>query len=257
MSATRPRRLAGILFDKDGTLIDFDRTWGPAAHAVMDCLSGGDRTRLEDLMAVSHYIEEERRFLPTSPLIAGSSAAYGPLWAKVLGRPAGPDLYGEMDRLFRREGLAHLCPIGDPAGMARHLVGAGYALGIATNDAEASARAQADALGLTPHLSYVAGYDSGHGSKPEPGMVSAFAAHLAVAPSRIAMIGDSPYDLVAGRAAGAMTIAVLTGPMGDAAREIMTPLADHVVASIADLADLLDGIADHARGSEAGAQPGR
>ncbi|MCJ2131970.1 HAD family hydrolase [Methylobacterium sp. E-045] len=244
MTGLRPRRLAGILFDKDGTLIDFDRTWGPAAHAVMDDLAGGDRAQLKSLMQVSHYVEEERRFLPTSPLIAGSSAAYGPLWAAVLGRPAGPDLYGEMDRLFRREGLAHLCPIGDPAGMARDLVEAGYALGIATNDAEASARAQADALGLTPHLTYVAGYDSGHGAKPEPGMVGAFAAHLGVAPGRIAMVGDSPYDLVAGRSAGAVTIAVLSGPLGEAAREVMAPLADHVIGSIKDLAALLDRIAD-------------
>ncbi|MCC0805319.1 HAD family hydrolase [Methylobacterium sp. W2] len=244
MNQTRQRRLVGILFDKDGTLIDFDRTWGPAAHAVMNCLAGGDRGRLEDLMAVSHYIEEERRFLPTSPLIAGSSAAYGPLWAKVLGQPAGPDFYGEIDRLFRREGLAHLCPIGEPAGVARDLVDRGYDLGIGTNDAEASARAQGDVLGLTPHLSYVAGYDSGHGSKPEPGMVSAFAAHLGVAPGRIAMVGDSPYDLVAGRSAGAVTIAVLSGPLGEGAREVMAPLADHVIASIGDLAALLDRIAD-------------
>ena len=244
MTVTTPRRLAGILFDKDGTLIDFDRTWGPAAYAVMDDLAGGERVRLEDLMAVSHYVEEERRFLPTSPLIAGSSAAYGPIWAKVLGRPAGPDLYGEMDRLFRREGLAHLCPIGDPAATAQRLADAGYALGIATNDAEASARAQADILGLTRHLTYVAGYDSGHGSKPEPGMVSAFAAHLNVAPGRIAMVGDSPYDLVAGRSAGAVTIAVLSGPLGEGAREVMAPLADHVIASIGDLATLLDRIAE-------------
>lgn len=86
-------------------------------------------------------------------------------------------------------------------------------------------------------------------------MVTAFAAQLGVVPSRIAMVGDSPYDLVAGRAAGAMTIAVLTGPMGEAAREIMTPLADHVIASIGDLADLLNEIADEARGSAAGSQP--
>lgn len=235
--------LAGILFDKDGTLVDFDRTWGPAAHAVMVHLSAGDRSRLEDLMSVSHYVEEERRFLPTSPLMAGASAGFGPLWARVLGRPAGPDLYGEMDRLFRIEGLKSLHPIGDPRAMAEGLVRSGYLLGIASNDSEASVRAQADVLGLTPHLAYVAGYDSGHGAKPEPGMVSAFAARLGVAPDRTAMVGDTPYDLVAGRAAGAVTVAVLSGPLGEGGREVLAALADHVVASIAHLPDLLDRIA--------------
>lgn len=235
----RTEGLCGILFDKDGTLIGFDETWGPAAYAVMGILSAGDRTRLEGLMAVSHYIEEERRFRPSSPLIAGSSAAYGSLWADVLDRPAEPAFYAEMDQLFRAEGLRSLSPIGRPARVAARLVEAGYALGIATNDAEASARAQAAALGLEPYLDFVAGYDSGYGAKPEPGMVAAFAAHLSVPAKRIALVGDSPYDLIAARAAGAVAIAVLSGPLGDAASGEMTPLADHVIGSIADLPALL------------------
>src|SRR3712207_6283148 len=84
--------LRGILFDKDGTLIDFDATWGPAAYEVMRELARGDAATLRTLMEISHYIEEERRFLPSSPLVAGSSAHYGPLWAAALERPAGADL---------------------------------------------------------------------------------------------------------------------------------------------------------------------
>ncbi|MCJ2033595.1 HAD family hydrolase [Methylobacterium sp. J-068] len=231
--------IRGILFDKDGTLVDFDRTWGPAAYSVMTDLARGDRARLEALMRVSHYVEAERRFAPTSPLIAGSSAGYGPLWAEVLDRPAGPDLYAEMDALFRAAGLDSLRPIGAPADLAARLVGGGYVLGIATNDAEASARAQCAALGLAPHCGFVVGYDSGHGAKPRPGMVTAFAEHLGVPPKRIAMVGDSPYDLVAARAAGAIAIAVLSGPLGSAARCEMAPLADHVLDSAADLPALL------------------
>lgn len=234
-----PGTIRAILFDKDGTLVDFDRTWGPAAHSVMSTLAKGDRGRLEALMRVSHYREAERRFAPTSPLLAGSSAGYGPLWAEVLGRPAGPELYGEMDALFRAAGLASLTPIGSPADLFATLAAGGYVLGIATNDAEASARAQGAALGLAPHLAFVAGYDSGHGAKPEPGMVTAFADHLGLPPSRVALVGDSPYDLVAARTAGAVAIAVLSGPLGEAARNVMAPLADHILDAAADLPDML------------------
>ncbi|NEU11511.1 HAD family hydrolase [Methylobacterium sp. BTF04] len=237
-----PERLRGILLDKDGTLIDFDRTWGPAAYAVMTRVADGDRGRIEALMRVSHYVEDERRFLATSPLIAGSSAVYGPLWARALGCAAGPALYGEMDRLFREEGLRALTPIGQPAQIAATLTERGHAVGIATNDAEASARAQGTALGLDPYLAFVAGYDSGHGGKPEPGMVLAFAAHLGVAPTAVALVGDSTYDLVAARAAGAMAIAVLSGPAGEGARTELAPLADHVIGSIMDLPALLAGM---------------
>jgi phosphoglycolate phosphatase len=229
-------RLRGILFDKDGTLVDFDRTWGPAVHAVMTILADGDRQRFEALMRVTHYVEDERRFLPTSPLIAGASAAFGPLWAQVLDRRADAAFLTELDRLFREEGLRFLHPIGRPAEVAESLIADGYVLGIATNDTEASARAQARALDLP--MDFFAGYDSGFGAKPKPGMVTAFADHLGVPPSRTAMVGDSPYDLVAARAAGAVAIAVLSGPLGVAALEQMAPLADHVVDTIADLPGL-------------------
>lgn len=235
-------RLSAILFDKDGTLIDFDATWGPAAFAVMSELADGDADALRRLMAVSEFIESERRFLPTSPLVAGSSAHYGPLWAQVLGRASGPDFFGLMDDLFRVHGLANLSPIGDPAGVVAGLHARGLRLGIATNDAEASARAQAKALGLDAHMSFIAGYDSGHGSKPQPGMVSAFAAAHGLEPREVALVGDSIHDLHAARAAGARSITVLSGPLGQAARAHLAPHADHVLDSIADLEALIDAL---------------
>src|SRR5687768_18329936 len=75
--------LRAILFDKDGTLIDFDETWGPAAYEVMRSLAGADDQAFAELVRVSEDVLEERRFLPTSPLVAGSSAHYGPLWAQA------------------------------------------------------------------------------------------------------------------------------------------------------------------------------
>jgi phosphoglycolate phosphatase len=233
----------GILFDKDGTLIDFDATWGPAAYEVMRTLAGVDGNKLDALMDVSHYVEAEQRFRPTSPLIAGSSASYGPLWAQALGRAPGPDLYDEMDDLFRFWGLETLAPIGEPAAVAAALADRGFRLGIATNDAEASARAQTTALGLDPYVDFIAGYDSGHGGKPDPGMVLAFAAACGCGPAEVALVGDTLHDLHAARAAGAASIAVLTGPTRTAARPALEPHADHVIDSIADLPALFDRLA--------------
>lgn len=234
--------IRAILFDKDGTLIDFDRTWGPAGYEVMRTLARGDRAALERLMRASAFVEEERRFLPSSPLVGGSSAEYGPLWAEALGREAGDLLYSEMDDLFRIRGLETLAPIGEPASLLGTLAARGLRLGIATNDSEASARAQAERLGLTALCPFVAGYDSGHGSKPDPGMVSAFVRAEGLRPDEVAMIGDSVHDLAAARAAGVVSVGVLTGPLGIAARPAIAPYADHVLGSIADLPGWLDGL---------------
>ncbi len=234
--------LQAILFDKDGTLIDFDATWGPAAYEVMRALAGPDEDAFAELVRVSEYILDERRFRPTSPLVAGSSASYGPLWAQALGRAPSVDLYRQMDELFGHWGLRSLTPIGRPADLARTLVERGFRLGIATNDAESSARAQAEALGLLPHLDFIAGYDSGFGGKPHPGMVLAFAECCAIRPDEVAVIGDSLHDLDAARAAGAIAIAVLTGPLRLAARVELEPHADYVIDSIDELPTLLDHI---------------
>jgi phosphoglycolate phosphatase len=224
--------LKGLLFDKDGTLIDFDLTWGPATYEVMREMSAGDDVAFRLLAELNHFVVEEKRFLRTSPLVAGTSASYGHLWAQALGRENHPDLHAEMDRRLREWGLKSMSPIGEPLAVLAELVADGFRLGIATNDAEASALVQAEAMGLVPHLDFVAGYDSGHGEKPEPGMVLAFAQAIGVEPREVALIGDSTHDLHAARAAGAVAIAVLTGP---APREALEPHADHVVDSIADL----------------------
>jgi phosphoglycolate phosphatase len=63
-------------------------------------------------------------------------------------------------------------------------------------------------------------------------MEVAFARQIGVAPQRIAMVGDSRHDLEAARAAGALAVAVLSGP---ADRAELAPLADHVVDDIAAL----------------------
>ena len=68
-------------------------------------------------------------------------------------------------------------------------------------------------------------------------MILAFAASLGIAPSGVAMVGDSALDLIAARAAGAVAVAVLSGP---APREELAPLADHVLDGIEGLPALVD-----------------
>ena len=231
--------LKGLLFDKDGTLIDFDLTWGPAGHAVITALAAGRQHVFDELVAASDYCLETMRFKPHSHIVAGSSAEYGQIWQEIVGHPDLAEFRIVMDRLFKDAARQSLAPIGDPLGILTGLKERGYKIGIATNDSEYGANEQAAALGLTPILDFIAGYDSGHGGKPDPGMVHAFARHCGLDESEVALIGDSTHDLHAARAAGAVAIAVLSGP---APREVLAPHADHVIASILELPDLVQGL---------------
>ena len=116
------------------------------------------------------------------------------------------------------------------------LLAAGLTLGVATNDSEAPARAHLARAGVLDRFAFVAGYDSGHGAKPGPGMLEAFCRTTGLAPRACAMIGDSLHDLESGRAAGMATVGVLTGLAG---RADLAPLADVVLPDIGALPDWL------------------
>jgi phosphoglycolate phosphatase len=232
--------LAGILFDKDGTFVDFDQTWGTAAYEVMRILSAGDPAAFERIVDAMHYDVGERKFRPTSPLIAGAPTSYVHLWAEAFDRDNDSAMLQDLNRSFADQTLRALAPIGRPSDVMQALHHRGLKLGLATNDSEASGRAQVAALGLDGFMDFFAGYDTGHGAKPEAGMVLAFAQHLGVAPKQIAMVGDSPHDMSAARAAGAIAVAVLTGPAG---RDVLEPMADFVIDGIAALPGLVDAIA--------------
>ncbi|MDP2801841.1 MAG: HAD-IA family hydrolase [Phreatobacter sp.] len=229
--------IRAILFDKDGTFVDFDKTWGPAAFRVMDRIARGDRGKIERLMQVSDFDEAGMRFRPTSPLVAGSSADYGPLWAEAIGVPFSKAVTDEMDVLFVEEGLAGLTPIGDPAGAIGGLKARGLVLGVVTNDSENGARSQTARLGIDHHFDFIVGWDSGHGRKPAPGQIHAFLDAWSMAPHEVAMIGDSLHDMHAARAAGVVAVGVTTGPLVPADFALH---ADVVLPSFMDVADWLD-----------------
>ncbi len=224
--------IRAILFDKDGTLVDIQSTLGPATCDVLRRLSGSD-AMFARLAALTGVDTAARRLMPGCPVISEATSVYGRTWAQALGRAYTGEFEREIDRLFLDATLAHLHPIGDPLAVLSELRQAGYRLGIMTNDADANTHAQLRRLGLAELVEFVAGYDSGFGQKPDAAPVLAFAARAGVTPGEIAVVGDSPHDLIAARAAGALAVGVLSGPNG---ADALAPHADVLLPSIMKLA---------------------
>ncbi|MEO1197907.1 MAG: HAD family hydrolase, partial [Pseudomonadota bacterium] len=158
--------IRGVLFDKDGTLISFEKTWGPAMGSAIRHYAAGDAALAEALAAVSLFDLETERFGDMSAAIAGTVADFAAGWARHLGVAADQAFFTEVDGLLRHAARNSLAPIGVPHEVLAELVAMRHVCGIATNDAEANAQEQARALYLQDHLSFVVGYDSGHGAKP-------------------------------------------------------------------------------------------
>jgi phosphoglycolate phosphatase len=230
--------LRAILFDKDGTLVDFDKTWGMAIFHAMTALS-----RSEDQMArlaeAIDYDLPRRRIKPHSPLVAGSTGDYAALWARPLERKADEAFVVELDHLCLTYSLQDVAPIGDPRAVLGSLKQAGFRVGVLTNDSERGARSQCEKLGLIEFLDVIVGYDSGHGRKPAPDPLHAISALLGIDPTDMALVGDSLHDLHAARAAGAVGIGVLSG---HADADALGPHADHLIDDIMALPTLLDRI---------------
>ncbi|MEM9060254.1 MAG: HAD family hydrolase [Pseudomonadota bacterium] len=233
--------LRGLLFDKDGTLFDFAASW---AVVVEQTLRSVSRSEAEaDSMATDvGYNRRSRTFVPGSPIVAGAIDEFSAIWAR-----RRPDLGAERIEILANEIVdvavegGNLVPaVADLAALLRDLRAAGYFLGVATHDSEAATLVQLSQYDAVDLFDFIAGYDSGHGLKPGPGMMHAFCRKTGLHPAECAMIGDSTHDLgVKASSDAALAIGVLTGP---AARADLEPHADHVIESIALLPELLSSL---------------
>lgn len=226
--------IKGIIFDKDGTLFDFLATWGGWCRGVLEAESRGDAALRDRLAATLGYDMAQGSFARDSIVIGHTS---GEVAAAILPHLADETLDNLLTRLDARAAAAPQVATADLLALFAALHARGIRLGLATNDTEAPARAHLRHAGIEAAFDFIAGYDSGHGGKPAPGQLLAFAAAMGLAPGNCAMVGDSLHDLRAGRAAGMVTVGVLTG---FATVDDLAPFADVVLASVADLPAWLD-----------------
>jgi phosphoglycolate phosphatase len=228
------RAIKGIIFDKDGTLFDFQATWGAWSRGFLSEESGGDPALMHRLADALGYDLALNGFRPDSVVIAATTETVADRLLPLLPGVAKPDLLARMDGRAMTAPQVEVTPL---VPLLTGLRARGLALGIATNDTEAPALAHLRHANIEGMFDFIAGFDSGHGGKPAPGQLLAFAAALHLNPADCVMVGDSLHDLHAARAAGMVAVGVLTG-MADEAT--LDQSADVVLRSIADLPDWLD-----------------
>jgi HAD superfamily hydrolase (TIGR01509 family) len=95
-------------------------------------------------------------------------------------------------------------------GVAEGLAALGGRKSTATTKGTPTTRLVLEKFGLIRHFDHVQGTD-GFPSKPAPDVIHAALAALGAKPEDCLMVGDSPADMEAGRAAGVKTCAVLYG----------------------------------------------
>jgi phosphoglycolate phosphatase-like HAD superfamily hydrolase len=226
-----------IIFDKDGTLIDFGRMWAGWAETLASSLgAAAGRPVDEPLFAMLGYDPVARVVRVGGGLAATPMARLRERTGAVLVDAGLTDADAERAVAAAWHApdpvaLAH--PLGDVGGIFRSLRADGRRIAIATTDDRAPSERTLDALDLLDALDGLACADDGLPVKPAPDMVLQLCAAIGVTPDRTAVVGDSPVDLRMARAAGAgLAVGVLTG-VGD--RADLAPLADVVIESVEQL----------------------
>lgn len=228
--------MTGVVFDKDGTLIDFHRTWEPVIRQAASFAAAGDATLARHLL-IQCGLDPDSGVTAPDSLFASANTVEIAAAMIAAGSPiAAERLVPSLDLLFS-DNAQHAVALADLPALFGQLRKSGLKIGIASSDNEASIQSTVIALRAQSFVDFIAGYDSGHGVKPGAGMVDAFCRQTGCAAETVVVVGDNRHDLEMGRAAGAgMVIGVLTGT---GTRESLMGLADHVIDGIDALPALL------------------
>ncbi|EPE99354.1 HAD family hydrolase [Rhizobium grahamii] len=230
------KAIKGILFDKDGTLLDYDESWLPVNRELARIAAEGDLELADRLLLACGMDPATGHIVPDSLLAAGNTRQISEGLIAAGSKLDVIELTIKLDELFSHAAEFSLA-VTDLAAFFSRLHSRGFRLGVASSDNERSIRQTAQRFGFAPFIDYVAGYDSGFGTKPEPGMVLGFCAATGLDPSEVAVVGDNNHDLHMGRNAKAgITVAVLTGT---GSRESLAAASDYCLNDITELERLL------------------
>jgi phosphoglycolate phosphatase len=229
--------IRGVLFDKDGTLIESDGTWIAVFKAFLSQVKKAGPDEVDALMAKAGYDIQNNKLIPGSVLAAGISQESIGIWWPELDADGVAEKYRLLNNEFAHLAQDHMKPLMDLVPVLDALHAMGLKLGVATNDTFRSATGHMHQLGVHDYFVEIIGADSVAIAKPSGQMIKRFADVTGLQPYEIAMVGDNTHDMDEARAGGAgLAIGVLTG---NAAREDIAHLADHILDSIADIPALL------------------
>jgi pyrophosphatase PpaX len=209
-----PRRLAAVLFDLDGTLIDsVDLIVNSALYAFEKCGHAGPTAEewLEDLGLPLRTMFA--RFMQDESIVTELVTSYREYQL------------ANHDRLVR--------PYDEVAATLTTLRDRGHALAVVTSKAEPLAKRGLAHVGLDGFFDVIIGLESCKRHKPDPEPVHIALERLGISPDAAAFVGDSPHDMVAGKAAGVTTIAALWGPFTRAQLAPSEP--DHYIERMSGL----------------------
>jgi pyrophosphatase PpaX len=213
-------RPIAVLFDLDGTLVD---------------------TVPFILAAVRHAFEGSGSCPTDAEWIAGIGTPLRTQLAALAPRPEDVETLFARYRAYwleHHDGRTRCFP--GAVEVVEALAWRGHPIGIVTAKIEQGARRTLAHTGLLPLVGAIVGADSCAHAKPHPEPVLVALAQLGSRPSEAILVGDSPHDIAAAKAAGARAVGALWGACG---REVLAAAgADHFVSDVGEVPALVEAL---------------
>jgi phosphoglycolate phosphatase len=228
-----------IIFDKDGTLIDFDLMWGSWTLQLADRLQAAIGLDIRQALSESYGYDMRRR-----KILADGKLTCTPMWrlrelmvevVASFGVPAADASCAVAKAWHVPDPVTLAKPFTDIHKLFTNIHKLGIKIAIATSDDREPTQAMLRAFGVTDLVTTMICADDGIPAKPAPDMVTTLCQRMNVPPQNVIVIGDTVADLQMSHSAGAgYSIGVLSG-VGSLAN--LTPLADMLI----DTVDTLQG----------------
>lgn len=211
-----------VIFDKDGTLVDFCYAWERIARARTKIMVGqmGIAPSLAREILRSFGVDPDNDFVdPRGPLAQASQEDEVIIAASILYREGYPwdEARQIAEKSFKKaEALYTLSQLTRPVPgvnlLLEKLKKAGVKTAVATIDNYHRTLKILDLIGAGDFFDFVVSREDVKNTKPHPEMIHIICQNLGISPKKAVMVGDAVNDMIMGKKAQvALTVGILNG----------------------------------------------
>jgi phosphoglycolate phosphatase len=239
--------IKGILFDKDGTLLEFHTTQHYIYATLLACLKDDYQVPEPLLQRLSDVLGHLPDRLASDSLLQHStnqqiaqalfdtcqSYAEERRWRQPFG---ADDLLELIEQLSLGDDVPYVALPHVPETL-RYLRRKDYRLGVATVDTRTATVAGLEKTGILQYFDYVG---TGEDSRPKPdtSLADRFCSECGVAPSELLIVGDGENDMVFARNVGARFVGI--DATGEGASSVFREAGQRSAADVSEIIDAFD-----------------
>lgn len=233
-----------IIFDKDGTLLDFEAFWVTVTEkALADVLAHFKKPdvpvgEILELLGVRDGVADTDGILCKGTYAQMCQIVYGVL-QKYGSTASLEEVEATVTEAYNKNSscgkIKASCP--NLVELLTHLKSRNKKLAVVTTDNKEITHKCLETLGIEKLFDKIYTDDGNTPTKPDPYCATDFCKSNAIKPENTVMVGDTVTDVEFARNAG---ISVVIIAENDTAKSAMAPLADAVIPTLSALSDIIE-----------------